>query len=455
MVVEFLQKLDALIWQPLFVVLMGVGLFLTWRLKGIQFTRLPYALKLAFSKHDHTHEGDISHFQALMTSLAATIGIGNIAGIATAVTMGGLGALFWLWVTTMIGMSTKYAEALLAVKYRKVDANGEMAGGPMHYIRRGLNWKWLAGIFAVFGAIATITTGNMVQSNSIAPVVASYFHIAPWITGLALAVTTGLVLIGGIRSIGRVTSFLVPFMALFYMGGSLVILGTHFHFIPEALMTILRSAFSSQAAMGGFAGSTVMMSIQMGVSRGVFSNESGLGSAPIAAAAAKTDYPGRQALVSMTGAFISTIVCTFTGLAIAVTHLLGYIGVDGKVVTGSSLTAVAFDRGMPLGGFIVALCCIFFGFSTIVGWAYYGEKCAEYLLGVRAKLWYRLIFTLAVFMGVMIPIEMIWPIADIANAFMAFPNLIALLALSSVVVKESNHFLGIVDREKEILLQKI
>lgn len=453
MISHLLQQIDAWIWQPLFVFLMFVGVFLTWKLKALQFRRLPYALRLAFMRHDHTQVGDISHFQALMTALAATIGIGNIAGIATALTMGGLGALFWLWVTTMIGMSTKYAEALLAVKYRTTDQNGEMAGGPMHYISRGLKWKWLAGFFALFGAIATITTGNLVQSNSIAPVVASYFHIAPWITGLALALMTALVLIGGIRSIGKVTSWLVPFMALFYIGGSLVILGTHFHFIPEACMTILRSAFTGQAAVGGFAGSTVMMAIQMGVSRGVFSNESGLGSAPIAAAAAKTDYPGRQALVSMTGAFLSTIVCTFTGLAIAVTHLMGFIGTDGKVVTGSSLTALAFDQGMPHGGIVVALCCIFFGFSTIVGWAYYGEKCAEFLLGIRAKVWYRFIFTIAVFMGVMIPIEMIWPIADIANAFMALPNLIALLALSSVVVKESNLFLQIVDKERIALAQ--
>jgi len=451
MIVELLQRIDAWIWQPLFVLLMGVGLFLTWKLKGVQFTRLPYALKLAFSKHDHTHVGDISHFQALMTALAATIGIGNIAGIATALTMGGLGALFWLWITTMIGMSTKYAEALLAVKYRIVDDKGEMAGGPMHYIRNGLNWKWLAGFFALFGAIATITTGNLVQSNSIAPVVSSYFHVAPWVTGVVLSALTGLVLIGGIRSIGKLTSWLVPFMALFYIAGSTIVLASHFSVIPEALMTILRSAFTGQAALGGFAGSTVMMAIQMGVARGVFSNESGLGSASIAAAAAKTDYPGRQALVSMTGAFLSTIVCTFTGLAIAVTHLLGYINVDGKILTGSSLTALAFDVGFPYGGFVVAICCIFFGFSTIVGWAYYGEKCAEYLLGIRAKLWYRLLFTIAVFVGVMIPIEMVWPIADIANAFMALPNLIALLALSSVVVKESNYFLHIIDKEKQYL----
>ena len=446
--VEFLQRIDAWIWQPLFVVLMGVGLFLTWRLRGVQFIRLPYALKFAFARHDENHEGDISHFQALMTALAATIGIGNIAGIATALTMGGLGALFWLWVTTLVGMSIKYAEALLAVKYRELDSAGEMAGGPMHYIKRGVGSRWLAVLFAFFGAIATIATGSLVQSNSIAPVVASYFHVTPWVTGLILTVGTGLVLIGGIRAIGKVASFLVPFMTLFYIGGSLVVLGTHIHWIPEALLSIFSAAFTGQAAVGGFAGATVMMAIQMGVARGVFSNESGLGTAPIAAAAAKTDYPGRQALISMTGAFLSTIVCTFTGLAISVTHLLGYIDLNGNILTGSSLTAFAFDRGFPWGGYVVALSCIFFGFSTIVGWAYYGEKCATYLMGVRSRLWYRLLFTSAVFVGVFIPANMLWPIADITNAFMALPNLIALLMLSTVIVQESNRFLGVIDQKK-------
>ncbi|MCP5469234.1 MAG: sodium:alanine symporter family protein [Chlamydiales bacterium] len=449
---HWFQKIDNLLWQPLFVILLGVGAFLTVRLRFLQFRKLPYALKLAFSRHDHTAVGDISHFQALMTALAATIGIGNIAGIATAVTMGGLGSLFWLWVTTMIGMSTKYVEALLAVKYRVQDEKGNMAGGPMFYIRRGLNWKWLAGFFALFGAIATITTGNIVQSNSISEVVTTYFHVDPWVTGIILAAVTGAVLIGGIRSIGGVTSLLVPFMALFYVLGSMGILAFNIGVVPEALMSILRSAFTGQAAMGGFVGSTVMMAVQMGVARGVFSNESGLGSAPIAAAAAKTDYPGRQALVSMTGAFISTIVCTFTGLAIAVTKVLGYIGDNGKILTGSRLTALAFDHGIPFGGYIVVLCCIFFGYSTIVGWAYYGEKCSEYLLGRRSTPWYRFIFTICVFLGVLIPIDIVWPLADIANAFMALPNLIALVALSSVAVKESDHFFLQVGREKGLKL---
>ena len=448
---EILQKIDAWAWQPLFFLLVGVGLFLTVRLRGIQITHLFYGLKLAFRRHDPQHRGDISHFQALMTALAATIGIGNIAGVATAITLGGLGALFWLWVTTLIGMATKYAEALLAVHYRVQGSRGEMAGGPMHYMRLGLKSRLLAGSFALFGMIATITTGNLVQSNSIAPVLSSYFHVAPWVTGAALAIVTGLVLIGGIRSIGRVTAYLVPFMALFYLLGSVAVLLFHLPLVPEALKLIVRSAFTGQAAAGGFAGSTILMAVQMGVSRGVFSNESGLGSAPIAAAAAKTDYPGRQALVSMSGAFLSTVVCTFTGLAIAVTKLLGQMGSDGTLLTGSSLTAAAFDRGLPSGGVIVAISSLFFGLSTIIGWAYYGEKCAEYLFGGPSRVVYRSLFTLAVFLGVWIPIEMIWPIADIANALMALPNLIALILLSSVVVKESDRFLGVVSKERAVL----
>ncbi|MFN0064733.1 MAG: alanine/glycine:cation symporter family protein [Chlamydiales bacterium] len=446
------EKIDSWIWQPLFVILIGVGIYLTIQLRGLQFRKLGYALKLAFSRHDHTAAGDISHFQALMTALAATIGIGNIAGIATAITLGGLGSLFWLWVTTLIGMSTKYAEALLAIKYRSTDERGNMSGGPMFYIRRGLNWKWMAGAFAFFGAIATIMTGNMVQSNSIASVASTYLHLNEWVSGAILAVCTGLVLIGGICSIGKVTSFLVPIMALLYIGGAIFVLGFHFTAIPEALMTIFRSAFTGQAAMGGFVGSTIMMALQMGVARGVFSNESGLGSAPIAAAAAKTDYPSRQALVSMTGAFLSTIVCTFTGLAIAVTHVLGYIGSNGRILTGSQLTALAFDKGFPLGGLVVVLSCLLFGFSTIVGWAYYGEKCSEYLFGARSVPFYRLLFTLAVFFGVMVPMEIMWPVADIANAFMALPNLIALLALSSVVVKETKLFFRKIEEEKNLTI---
>lgn len=319
----WLNRIDTWVWQPLFVVLVGSGLYLTYKLRGLQFRKLIYSLKLAFTRHDDDAEGDISHFQALMTALAATIGIGNIAGVATAIAMGGLGSLLWLWITALIGMATKYSEAILAIKYRITDDRGEMAGGPMYYIERGLGWKGLAVCFALFGGVTALFTGNLVQANSIASAVHISFGVNVWITGIILAICTGLVLIGGIKSIGGVTSFLVPIMAVFYVLGSLLILVLRFEYIPEAMSTILSSAFTGQAAVGGFAGSTLMLSVQMGVARGVFSNESGLGSSPIAAAAAKTDLPGRQALISMTGAFLSTIVCTFTGLAIAVTFVLG------------------------------------------------------------------------------------------------------------------------------------
>ena len=344
-------------------------------------------------------------------------------------------------------MSTKYCEATLAVKYRTSDKNGEMSGGPMHYIKNGLGWKGLAGAFALFGAIATLTTGNLVQSNSIASAMSGYFHISEWITGAALALATAAVLIGGIKSIGKVTSYLVPIMALFYILGSFLVLAIFHQFVPEALSTIWRSAFSGQAAMGGFAGSTIMLAVQMGVSRGVFSNESGLGSAPIAAAAAKTDYPTRQALISMSGAFLSTIVCTFTGLAIAVAGVLGQTGPDGKVLNGAYMTVMAFEKAFPMGGALVIIGCVFFGLSTIIGWAYYGEKCTAYLFGERSVFYYRLIFICCVFLGVLIPLEMVWPIADIANAFMALPNLIGILALSSVVVEETNFFFNRIDQK--------
>lgn len=444
----WLARVGSWVWQPLFVFLVGTGLYLTYRLRGLQFRYLWYAHKLAFTRHDEKAEGDISHFQALMTALAATIGIGNIAGVATAVAVGGLGALFWLWVTAMIGMATKYAEAILAIQYRIVDGRGEMAGGPMYYIERGLRWKWLAVMFAFFGAITAICTGNMVQSNSIAAALESSLHIDPWISGVVLAVCTGLVLIGGIKSIGNVTSFLVPIMAIFYILGCLLILIIRYDQIPEAITTIFTTAFTGQAAIGGFLGSGIMIAIQMGVARGVFSNESGLGSAPIAAAAAKTDMPGRQALISMTGAFLSTVVCTFTGLVLAVTHVLGTVGADGKVLNGAPMTVAAFESVLPLGDYIVIIGSILFGYSTIVGWAYYGEKCCEYLMGVKSILTYRIIFTCLVFIGVALPLESVWGLADIANAFMALPNLIALLGLSGVIVTQTRLFLTKVHFEK-------
>jgi AGCS family alanine or glycine:cation symporter len=445
----WLSKIDLWVWQPLFVILVGTGLYLTYKLRGLQFRKLYYSLKLAFTRHDDSAEGDISHFQALMTALAATIGIGNIAGVATAMATGGVGALFWLWITALIGMATKYGEAILAIRYRIQDSRGEMAGGPMYYIERGLGWRWLAMAFAFFGGLTALFTGNLVQSNSIASAIHSSFHVNVWITAGILALCTGLVLIGGIKSIGGVTSYLVPFMALFYIAGSLIILALRIKDIPEALSQIFTTAFTGQAAMGGFAGSTIMLAIQMGVARGVFSNESGLGSAPIAAAAAKTDLPGRQALISMTGAFLSTVVCTFTGLAIAVTHVVGTFDSQGKALTGAPLTISAFNIALPyVGGWIVVIGSILFGYSTIIGWAYYGEKCCEYLFGVKAIFPYRIIFTLVVLAGVAIPIEMVWTLADIANAFMALPNLIGIVALAAVVAQQTNIFFEKIKREE-------
>ncbi len=442
-----LKLLVSWIWQPLFILLVGTGLFFTIALRGLQFRKLKYSLKLAFTHSDDKAEGDISHFQALMTSLAATIGIGNIAGVATALATGGLGALFWLWITALIGMVVKYGEALLAIQYRITDGRGEMAGGPMYYIEKGLKWKNLAMVFAFFGAITALFTGNIVQSHSIATAISYSFPVNAWITGGILALATALVLIGGIKSIGNVASVLVPFMAIFYILGSVVILVFKCQFLPMALLEIVKSAFAGQAMMGGFAGSTVMMAIQMGVARGIFSNESGLGSSPIAAAAAKSDMPARQALISMTGAFLSTIVCTFTGLAIAVTQVMGRQGPQGEVLNGSPLTIAAFQEVLPFGEYIVIIGSILFGYSTIIGWAYYGEKCCEYLLGTKSVMAYRIIFSALVCIGVALPLEIVWGLADIANAFMALPNLIGLLGLSKVIISQTSTFFQVVDRK--------
>lgn len=447
--IALLQKLDSFIWQPLFVLLTGTGIYLTYKLRGLQFRRLGYALKLAFTHKDEQADGDISHFQALMTALAATIGIGNIAGVATAIAMGGLGSLFWLWVTALIGMATKYSEAVLAINYRKADDRGEMAGGPMYYMERGLGWKKMALCFSFFGVIATLCTGNIVQSHSIASAIAATFPINEWIIGLFLAICTGLVLLGGIRSIGGVASILVPIMAVFYILASLGVLGLCYDKIPQAISAILSSAFNGQAALGGFTGASVMMGIQMGVARGVFSNESGLGTAPIAAAAAKTDFPARQALISMTGAFLSTIVCTFTGLAIAVTGVLGNMDASGKMLNGVPLTIAAFDSVIPFGKYLVTIGSILFGYSTIVGWAYYGEKCCEYIFGIKSVIVYRTIFTILVFFGVAIPLEVVWSLADISNAFMAIPNLISLVALAGVAASQTQIFLVKVKAEQQ------
>ncbi|MFZ5754304.1 MAG: alanine/glycine:cation symporter family protein [Bacillota bacterium] len=441
---KFVGTVNSLVWGPyMLVLLVGTGLFLTLRLKFVSFRYLPYALKLAFSKNqDQTSQGDISHFQALMTALAATIGTGNIAGVATAVTLGGPGAVFWMWVTALVGMATKYAEAILAVKYRVVDENGEMAGGPMYFLEKGLNMRWLGLLFAFFGAAAGFGIGNMVQSNSVAAAIETTFKVPTWASGVVLAILTALVILGGIKSIGRVTALLVPFMAVFYILGGLVIIIMYISNLPQAIATILQAAFAgSQPIAGGFAGAAVAQAIRFGVARGVFSNEAGLGSAPIAAAAAKTDHPARQALVSMTGTFLDTIVvCSITGLVLTITGT--WEMANPKTLTGAALTTAAFSKGLPgnWGGIIVSIGIILFAYSTILGWAYYGEKCAEYLLGTKAIKPYRYLWVIAVLVGAVAKLSFVWDLADTLNGLMAIPNLIGLLLLSGVVVSETKDF---------------
>ena len=438
-ILQTLNLLSGYIWGiPLIVLLLGTGIYLTFILRGLQFTTLIPALYLALIKRNDPKEteGDISHFQALMTALAATVGVGNIAGVATAIAVGGPGAIFWMWITGLVGMATKYSEAVLAVKYRKRDANGEMIGGPMHYISEGLGLKWLGVFFAISAAIAAFGIGNMVQSNSVAAVLTNAFGISSWVTGIVICIASGLVIIGGIKSIAKVTSSVVPFMIVFYLLGALYILIQNFAMVPEAFKLIFYHAFSPVAATGGFLGATISQSVRMGVARGIFSNESGLGSSPIAAAAAKTSNPVRQALVSMTQTFIDTIVvCSFTGVVIIST------GVWDSGKTGVELTVLAFEKHIPFGAEILAVSLAFFAFSTILGWSYYGEKAVQYLFKEKAIMPYRAVFTLFVFIGAVAKLELVWTFADIMNGLMAFPNLVGLIGLSNVVLLETKKYL--------------
>lgn len=437
---EYLNQIRDFVWgTPLIILLLGTGIYLTILLKGLQFRTLFSSLYLALIKRKEygAHPGDISHFQALMTALAATVGTGNIAGVASAIAIGGPGAMFWMWLTGLFGMATKYSEAVLAVKYREVDALGTMSGGPMYYIEKGLKNNWLAMIFAVFAACAAFGTGNMIQSNSVAEAMKATFNIDHWITGIVLFILTFLVIMGGIKSIARAASAIVPIMILFYIIAGTIILIIYQANILHAFELIFVHAFTPVAAAGGFAGATVKMAMQMGVSRGLLSNESGLGSSPIAAAAAKTDEPVRQALVSMTQTFIDTIVvCTFTGLVILVTGAWE----SGK--TAAALTEHAFSLGLPgtWGGIVVSLSLIFFAYSTILGWAYYGEKSVEYIAGEKAIKPYRVLWVIVVFIGAIGKLETVWTLTDIMNGLMAFPNLIALLGLSFVIKNETNLF---------------
>lgn len=432
------DTLGGWVWGPVMLVfLVGTGIYLTLRLAFLQFTMLPFALKQAFSPNRKNPDGsddpgDISHFGALMTALSATIGTGNIAGVATAVVLGGPGAVFWMWMTAIFGMATKFGEGVLAVKYRIVNERGEMSGGPMYYIERGLNWKWLAVLFALFGTLASFGIGSSVQSNSVAHSIYASFGIDPMITGVVLTVFTAVVILGGIKSIATASSFIVPFMAICYVVGGLVIIFMHLDLLGPAFATIFEDAFSGQAVAGGAIGTV----IRYGVARGVFSNEAGMGSAPIAAAAAKTDHPVRQALVSMTGTFLDTIVvCSITGLVL----VMGGIYTNGE--TGAALTTNTFNQLLPgPGGWIVTIGLVFFAYSTILGWSYYGEKCAAYLLGERFVLPYRIIYVASVMLGTIASLDLVWAAADTFNGLMAVPNLIALVLLSGVIVKETRDF---------------
>ena len=438
---NFFDTLGGWVWGPaMLVLLVGTGVWLTLMLRGLQFSMLWFALKQAFKPHGKKedgsdHEGDISHFGALMTALSATIGTGNIAGVATAVVLGGPGAVFWMWITAIFGMATKYGEGVLAVKYRVVNKKGEMSGGPMYYIERGLNMKWMALLFALFGTIASFGIGSSVQSNSVAMSIKSSFNIAPWITGVVLTVLTGIVILGGIKSIAKAASIIVPFMAIFYVLGGLVIIVLHIDMLWPAIDKILTEAFNFSAAAGGMAGAA----IRYGVARGVFSNEAGMGSAPIAAAAAKTDHPVRQGLVSMTGTFLDTIiVCSITGIVL-VMGILSNQSPAGE--TGAALTTHTFNNMLPgPGGWIVTFGLIFFAYSTILGWCYYGEKCAAYVFGDGFVPAYRVIYVITVMLGTVASLDLVWSAADTFNGLMAIPNLIALLLLSKVILKETKDF---------------
>ncbi|MGB7816478.1 MAG: sodium:alanine symporter family protein [Methylotenera sp.] len=429
---KIIATLSGIVWGPIMLTLLvGTGLYLTIILKGMQFRALPHAFRLVLHK-DHGHEGDISHFAALMTALAATVGIGNIVGVATAITMGGPGAVFWMWVTGLVGMATKYSEAVLAVKYREKGAHG-MRGGPMYYISKGVGLPWLGTLFAIFTACATFGIGNMTQANATAKIFEATFNIPTEVTGIVLTLLTGLVILGGIRTIGRFTSFLVPFMIVIYVGTSLWVLALNASEIPHAFQLIFYHAFNPAAASGGFVGATIAAAMRFGIARGVFSNESGLGSAPIAAAAARTNDPVKQALVSMTQTFIDTlVVCTMTAMVI-LTATSWTQGVSAASLTSASMAETLGESG----SFIVAIATALFAYSTLIGWNYYGEKAIEYLFGEKAIRIYRVFFTVAVMVGAMVSLEFVWNFSDLMNGMMAIPNLIALLWLSPIIRQET------------------
>ncbi|MDF0177740.1 sodium:alanine symporter family protein [Staphylococcus pseudintermedius] len=451
--INILEKLNAILWgAPSLILLTGTGLFLTFVLKGIQFTKLIHAFKLAFvpNKKEAESEGDISNFKALMTSLAGMIGNGNIAGVATAVTLGGPGAIFWMWVVGLLGMTTKYAEALLAMKFRVQNDKGEYSSGPMYYIEKGLGhrFKFLAIAFAIFGAFAALGIGNSVQSNTIADVMTNSFNVSGFITGIVLVILISLIIFGGLKRISNVAGFFVPMMAIFYIGASVTILIINYDQILPAFGLIFKYAFTPVSAAGGFTGIMVMQAIQNGVSKGIFSNEAGLGTVALISGNAKAGHPATQALVAMTGTFIVTIiVCTMTGLVLLVTGywdptggLLSGVSHDAKLEAGA-LTSMAFGASLgTLGEYVVSLSVIFFGFSTIIAWFVYGAKCFEYLFGVKYVMLYGVIYVIATFVGTIANLKTVWLFADTANAMMMIPNLIGILFLYKIIKQETESY---------------
>ena len=445
-IMDTLSSVDSVVWGPFLLIplLLGTGLWLTIRLRGLQFRKMIVAFRHGLiDPNDPTGQGDITNYQALTTALAATVGVGNIVGVATALSIGGPGALFWMWVTGLVGMASKYTEAFLGVRFREEDSSGHILGGPMKYLRKGIGGKLGATLsiaFGIFAVAASFGIGNLTQGNAVASAMNDAFGLDAVATGVILFFLIGMVLLGGIETIGKVTSAFVPLMIIIYILGGTIVLITNAADIPGALGLIFTDAFTGTAATGGFVGSTIMVALQMGVARGIFSNESGMGSAAIAAAAAQTNHPVRQGLVSMTQTFIDTlVVVTFTGLTIITTGTWTM----GASEAGS-MTAEAFSRGLPghWGGTIVSVSTMFFAFSTIVAWAYYGERCLIALVGMHGSLPYRMIFTCVVFVGAVSEIQLAWILADIANGLMAIPNLIGLLLLSGLVAKETKAYLN-------------
>lgn len=435
---SLLTTINNIVWGPfMLALLLGVGLFLSIGLKLMPILKIGTGFRLMLgsttAQQGEERSGEIPPFQALMTALSATVGTGNIAGVATAIFLGGPGALFWMWISALVGMATKYSEAVLAVKFREVDAQGNYAGGPMYYIKNGLGskWIWLGYLFALFGCIAAFGAGNTVQANSMADVLRSDFNIPTWLTGLIIMVLVGLVLIGGVRRIGRVAAALVPLMTIFYLLAGLAALLLNAETIPHAFYTVIEAAFTPVAAQGGFAGAAVWAAIRFGVARGIFSNEAGLGTAPIAHASAQTKEPVRQGLIAMLGTFIDTIIiCSITGLTIVST------GLWTSGTSGAALTSAAFSQSVPVvGPYVVPLSLAIFAFTTTLGWSYYGERCIEFLLGKKAVVPYRVLWVLVLPVGAVVTLDFVWLLADTLNAMMAIPNLIALALLSPVVFK--------------------